>query len=102
MTKKSKQGKSNPSNPPNPRYAVVRSGHAVAGSIALPSWMYGDPADVVERIENGHMLAQASEAERAERRQRQRFGLVGESTVRLIKRARIRELLANVMMGKKR
>lgn len=67
----------------------------------LPAWMYGDPADVVERIENGHVLAQARQAERATRQHRARYGLVSEATVRLINRARIRELVAGVM-GKKR
>ena len=63
--------------------------------------MYGNPADVAERIEHGHMPAQSPEVVRAEREHRVGFGLVGEDTVRLIKRARIRELVAQVM-GRKR
>ena len=81
--------------------AVGRAGDAVAGSIVLPSWMYGDPADVAERIENGELARQARRDDQALRGRRAGFGLVTEGTVRLIKRARIRELVARVM-GKKR
>lgn len=63
--------------------------------------MYGDPADVAERIENGELARQARRDEQALRQRRAGFGLVTEGTVRLIKRARIRELVARVM-GKKR
>ena len=68
----------------------------------LPQWMYGDPADVAERVE-------ATEIRTEERRQQKlrqhshsvTFGLVSERTVRLIKQIRIRELVAGVL-GKKR
>ena len=66
----------------------------------LPQWMYGDPADVAERVEAGVIRTE----ERRQQKLRQHsvtFGLVSERTVRLIKQTRIRELVAGVL-GKKR
>jgi len=67
-------------------------------SQVLPGWMYGDPADVAERKEQGEIDRadrQAREAcERTAREQRQRYGLVGDQTLRLIKQLRVRELVA--------
>lgn len=90
----------------------------------LPSWMYGDPADVAERKEQGEINRaerKAREARveiervvglRSERlvdwapqplpdQRRQRYGLVGDETVRLIKRLRVRELVAGVKEDKR-
>jgi hypothetical protein len=67
----------------------------------LPSWMYGDPAAVVERIEERAIVAQERRATRELQAHRQRYGLVSEATVRLIKRARIRALVDGVL-GRKR
>lgn len=71
----------------------------------LPAWMYGDPAGVVERAEQGVINARERKAEREAQRVAERhraaYGLVGPGTVRLINRCRIRELLAQVM-GRKR
>jgi len=81
----------------------------------LPTWMWDDPAIVAERMET-------SELRRAHRQQSQvmdtpasmlgeipaarptpaiaaRYGLLSPGTVRLIKRARIRELVARVIKG---
>ncbi len=63
-------------------------------SAALPAWMYRDPADVVERIEQAGIA-------KAERERRRKNGLLGECTVRLIKQMRIRELVAKVMKGER-
>lgn len=58
----------------------------------LPSWMYGDPADVAERIER-------AEIANIERERRRKYGLLGPGTVRLTKRMRIQELVAKAMKG---
>ncbi len=63
-----------------------------SGTALLPSWMYGDPAAVAERVE-------LAEIARREREQRRKYGLLGAGTVRLIKQMRIRELVANVKRG---
>ena len=72
---------------------------------ALPSWMYGDPADVAERKEQGEInRAERQVRERAghaEAERRQRYGLVGDETVRMINRLRVRELVAAVKEGKR-
>lgn len=60
-------------------------------SAVLPSWMYGDPADVAERVEQAALA-------RVEREKKRKYGLLGASTVRLIKQLRIRELVAKAMM----
>lgn len=63
----------------------------------VPAWMYGDPADVAQRKEQ-------TEINRAERKahelpqnagvvRRERYGLVSDETVRLVNRARVRELM---------
>jgi len=69
----------------------------------LPTWMYGDPAVVVERIETGELRAEErrrirdiSWQEASQERQRASYGLVSLGTIRLIKRARIRELMRTV------
>jgi len=74
---------------------------AVPAAATLPSWMYADPAVVVERIEENEVRVELRRQQREAQQQRVTFGLVGEGTVRLIKRARIRELVAGVL-GKKR
>lgn len=77
----------------------------MSGPAVLPSWMYGDPADVAERKEQaeiGRAERQArQECERAAREQRERFGLVGDGTVRLIKQQRIRQLVAATKEGRR-
>jgi len=60
----------------------------------LPAWMYGDPADVVERIEQ-------AEIARVERARKRKYGLLGANTVRLMKQLRIRELVATVKRGER-
>lgn len=66
----------------------------------LPAWMYADPADVAERIENGERKAHLRAIIPADSipagKPRPNYGLVGADTVRLIKRARIRELMRRV------
>jgi len=63
-------------------------------SRALPSFMYFDPADVVERIDAKHPV----KPERGEPLKCKRnYGLVSEATKTLIKRARIRELMRKVL-----
>jgi hypothetical protein len=59
---------------------------------ALPAWMYGDPAEVAERIEQ-------AEIARVERARKCKEGLLGASTVRLIKQMRIRELVSKAAEG---
>jgi hypothetical protein len=74
----------------------------------LPAWQYGDPAVVVERLEGSEIMAevkrQQRDAERAELLAyvppAPSFDKVGADTRRLIKRQRIRELVAAVL-GKK-
>ena len=65
----------------------------------LPSWMYGDPADVAERVE---LQASAKAARRAAedvaRKRKEEQGLT-PGTVRLMRRLRIRELMVKVMKG---
>ena len=59
-------------------------------SRALPSFMYFDPADVVERIDAKHPV----KPERGEPQKRKRnYGLVSAETLRLVKRMRIREFM---------
>jgi hypothetical protein len=72
----------------------------------FPAWMYADPAEVAERIENGEKKAQLR-VHHADlsgfdtvAKPRRSFGLVGAETVRMIKQARIRELVARVMKGR--
>ncbi len=60
----------------------------------LPTWMYGDPADVAERKEQGELA-------RLERERRRKYGNVGDSTVRWIKRLRLREIVAAAKGGKR-
>lgn len=62
----------------------------------LPSWMWGDPAEVAERIE----LQAAAKIER-QRKARARPEEQGLSpvTVRTQRRLRIRELMQKVMRG---
>jgi hypothetical protein len=74
----------------------------------LPAWMWRDPAEVAERIENGAIAAARRQlcgertdlcVLRTDPKPRTEYGLVGAATVRLIKRARIRELLAQALKG---
>jgi hypothetical protein len=58
----------------------------------LPSWMYGDPADVAERVE-------LTEIARVERERKRKHGLLGAGTVKLIKQMRIRALVAIAKRG---
>lgn len=78
-----------PANPGNPAKPCVGI------STALPSWMYGNPADVAERIEQ-------AEIARVERKRKRATGLLGAGTVKMIKQLRIRELVAKAMRGGRR
>ncbi len=62
----------------------------------LPSWMWRDPAEVIERIE----LQAAAKAKReAERRRAHEIGL-SPCTVLTMRRLRIRELVREVLEGR--
>lgn len=66
----------------------------------LPSWMYGDPADVVERLElQAAAKAARQEKERARRRPEEQ-GLT-PGTVRNMRRLRIRELVSEALKGRR-
>lgn len=80
---KKRMGSKHPPLPPLP--PALEFGRRV-----LPAWMYGDPADVAERLEQGEIA-------RAERAKKGRDGLLGAGTLLLIKRMRIRELVAQAM-----
>ena len=59
-------------------------------SRALPQFMYMDPADVVERIDAKRPIR----PERGEPQKRKRsYGLLSAATLRMVKRARIQELM---------
>ena len=64
----------------------------------MPAWMWGDPAEVVERLE----LQAAAKLER-QRKVRSRPEEQGLSpvTVRTQRRLRIRESMADVLKGRK-
>jgi len=66
----------------------------------LPAWMYGDPADVVERLE----LQAAAKVARQERQRSSRRpeeqGLT-PGTVRNMRRLRIRELVNEALKGRR-
>lgn len=66
--------------------------------LTLPAWMYADPADVAERIETGERRAhlRAILPPESPAKARPNFGLVGADTLRLIKRARIQELMRRI------
>ena len=57
--------------------------------------MYGDPADVAERLER----TDVARIEHA-RKRKGNAGLLGAGTLRLIKQMRIRELVAQVMRSR--
>lgn len=80
--------------PPYPPYPPSSGLGRTFSAVLLPSWMYGDPADVAERLER----AEIARAER-EHRRTHKDRLLGAGTVRLIKRMRIRELVGKVMKG---
>ena len=85
-----------PSRPANPE---PRDPSGLAfGSRALPSWMYADPADVVERLE----LQAAAKIERQAKagRRPEEKGLT-PATVRTMRRLRIRELVQEVLKGER-
>lgn len=82
--------------PPNAPYPPPSGLGRTISAALLPSWMYGDPADVVERIER----IEIAKAER-ERRRMHKDRLLGAGTLRLIKRMRIRELVGKVMKGQR-
>ena len=71
----------------------------------FPAWMYRDPADVAERVENGerkaHLRVHHADLSGfdAVEKPRVSFALVGAGTVRMIKQARIRELVARARKG---
>lgn len=75
----------------------ITPGTPANDSVALPSWMYGDPAMVVEHKEERELVAAERRAAEAVRQHRARFGLVSQATERLINRARIRALMKDVM-----
>ena len=65
----------------------------------LPAWMYGDPADVAERVElQTAAKAARRAAEDVARKRKEERGLT-PGTVRLMRRLRIRELMVKVMKG---
>jgi len=82
--------------PPYPPYPPLSGLGRTLGAVLLPSWMYGDPADVAERIER----TEIARVER-ERRRMHKDRLLGAGTMRLIKRMRIRELVGKVMKGQR-
>lgn len=63
----------------------------------LPAWMWRDPAEVIERMEQEAL----AKVEREARRRSKRRGEQGlsEQTVLCMRRLRIRELVANVLKG---
>ena len=63
----------------------------------LPSWMWGDPAEVVERLE---LQATAKVKREAARRRVEEIGL-SPVTVRTMRRERIRELVRAALEGGK-
>lgn len=69
----------------------------------LPAWMYGNPADVAQRKEQSELnRVERHAGERLENARvvrRERYGLVSDATVRLVKRERVRELVARVKEG---
>jgi len=70
----------------------------------LPSWMYEDPAEVAERIQNGERRALARQLKPEPEpctMKKPNYGLVSEATIRLIKRARIRELVRSAMKARR-
>lgn len=77
------RGETAPANPANPAHGLTT---------VLPAWMYRDPAEVAERVEQAELA-------RVERARKRRDGLLGAGTVRLIKQLRIRELVAKAMRG---
>jgi len=63
-------------------------------SRALPSFMYLDPATVAERMDARTPIR----PERGEPQKRKRsYGLLSAETLRMVKRARIRELVRKVL-----
>ena len=66
----------------------------------LPAWMYGDPADVVERLELQAAAKVARQAKQGERSRADEQGL-GPETVRNMRRLRIRELVQEVLKGRR-
>ncbi len=89
--------------PAIPAIPDPRTSNAVA--TIIPAWQYRDPAEVVERMENGEIIAEAKrqqrDAERAEllayEPPKPSFDKVSAGTQRLIKRERIRALVAAVL-----
>lgn len=67
-------------------------------SAILPSWMWGDPADVVERLE---LQAAAKLAMEEKRRRRPEEQGLTPGTVRNMRRLRIRELVKEALEGKR-
>lgn len=64
----------------------------------LPAWMYGDPADVVERLE----LQAAAKVERqAKAGKRQEEQGLTPGTVRMMRRLRVRELVQEALKGRR-
>ena len=87
---------STPSRPANPGPRDP-SGFAF-GSRALPAWMYADPADVVEHLE---LQAAAKIARQAKAGRRPEEKGLTPATVRLMRRLRIRELVQEVLKGRR-
>jgi hypothetical protein len=90
--KKSKRGQTTPAIPATPPGGFQAR--------ILPQWMYSDPAVVVERLEGTERAAlerrQASMREPPRPLPRPELSPVSPGTIRLIKRAHIRELMAAV------
>jgi len=64
-------------------------------STALPAWMYGDPADVAERIE----LQTIAKVKREQAKRRAHEAGLTPVTVRVMRRLRIQELVRNAKNG---
>lgn len=65
----------------------------------LPSWMYGDPAEVVERMQlQARAKTERQAEERARHRKKQEAGLT-PGVVAHMRRIRIRELVQKAMKG---
>ena len=66
-------------------------------SQVLPSWMYGDPAEVAERVE----LQAIAKLKREQAKKRAHEVGLTPCTVRVMRRLRIQELVRNAINGEK-
>lgn len=79
-----------------PAMPVIPASPSTRLRAVLPAWMWRDPAEVVERIE----LQALAKAERERLKRRAHEAGLSDTTVRAMRRLRIKELVDNVLRGK--